>query len=122
MDGVNRSTVCNLTAQRMTNGWRWSHHRARVPPVARQHAHHVESTSEDSISCDEAESASDPRAVYARLRGLRLMTTIYDVTLLLEIHDKKGIVVQRAFRFAKARKAESFCGHRRTLSCSPAQN
>ena len=67
-----------------------------------------------------ADSASDPRAMYARLRGLRLMTTIYDVTLLLEIHDKKGIVVQRAFPLREARKAESFCGHQPhalVLSC-----
>ena len=58
-----------------------------------------------------ADSCSDPRAMYARLRGLRLQTTIYDVTLLLEIHDKTGIVVQRAFPLREARKAESFCGH-----------
>ena len=67
-----------------------------------------------------ADSCSDPRAMYARLRGLRLKTTVHDVTLLLEIHDKKGMVVQRAYPLREARKAESFCGHQPhalVLSC-----
>ena len=57
-----------------------------------------------------ANISADPRAMYARMCGLRLKTTVHDVSMLLEVHDKDGLVFQQVYALSEARKGESFDG------------